>query len=253
MQCPNHDGILAAHARKLDNNLTISYSTCPVCRGYWMESFAANFITIPPEELTTTSINQPSKTSVGEPLCPVCQKPLIRETGENIPDTVVIYRCVDNHGYFFPTAQLAAFKKAQTAKINYFKVWNIPLPGVASVLLAGLLVLVVAGGGYFALTNIQNRQVTTSQASQVLTGRREVIDAETRSALIIATTSTDATVTLHIPAMGNLQAVMPSSDRRTHAYQLNDVSAGAHTYYFSIQVGDTTTMSDIFDFTMPAP
>lgn len=245
MQCPNGDGELITHTTQSENDLTISYSTCPTCNGHWMESFAANYI-----KLSDSEDAQEEKATPLNRACPICLKSLIQKTGENIPDHVRVFECPDSHGYFFPAGQLYAWKHAAKAKINYFSQWHIPMPRISTILLAGVSFIVLAGG-FFAFTRINERQVTTSQASEALTSQKAYVSPETKSIIMSATTSVDAAVTLRIPAMNNFSEVMRTADARTHTLFIPDISPGPHTYFFQIDVAGVKTQSDTYDFTMP--
>ena len=263
MQCPNGDGELIAHTTQGENNLVVSYSTCPTCRGYWMESFAANFIKLPPGDLQRTGAKLVHPPGVHLPLtpgrsdggraafCPVCRKNLDRATGENIPDGIFVYQCPDHHGYFFPTGQLAAFKQAQKAKIAYHKLWSIPLPSVASVLLGGFILAILTGGLYATLTAIRQQQVTTSQAEQLLVSQNVSVSPETRAVLLSATTSVPATLVVHMPSLDNFQQELTTTNGTTHILFVPDIPTNTYSYYFTVTVNGRSSDSKRFEFTMP--
>lgn len=244
MQCPLHDGELTSHTTQGENGLTVSYSTCPACRGYWTDSFAANFIK--PNSIDATG----TITAVSTYYCPVCTKPLTRTAGDNIPDSVFVFDCPSHHGYFFPTGQLAAFKKAQEAKISYHKLWHIPMPNVASILLAGLVLLILTGGLAATFTALQQKQTTQSQAQQILTGHAVYFATDHSAILITAMTSVEATVTIHIPALNNLTVLMITDDHRMHRLTIPTIQNGLYMYYFTITANGKETQSDIFTFTI---
>lgn len=244
MQCPLHDGELISHTAQGENGLTVSYSTCPVCRGYWMDSFAANFIKLNNVDGTATI------TTASTYYCPVCTKPLIWTTGENIPDGVCVYDCPVHHGYFFPTGQLAAFKKAQQTKIEYHKLWHIPMPNVASILLGGLVLILLSGGLAVTLRGLEQRQTMESQAKQILVNHAVYSTADHTTILITATTGLDALATVHVPALNNLTAPMQSGDHRTHQLTIQNVPVGTYRYFFTIEVSGKETLSDTFTFTV---
>ncbi len=246
MHCPIGDGELVAHTTYGENNLTVSYSTCPTCHGHWMDSFAANFITVPREERDEP---MPGASLPPHMSCPICETPLEKASGENIPDTITAYWCSHGHGYFFPAGQLTAFKAAQKAKIDYHKLWHIPLPKTASVLLAGLVVVVLTGGFIATYVGLQQRQTTSSQAQQVLVAQKSYISGT--SVLVSATTSVNAILTLNMPILYTEGQPMPSTDKRTHLLLIPQVPPGRYTYFFTISVGGEQTQSDTFEFTMP--
>lgn len=244
MQCPLGDGELISHTTQGENGLTVAYSTCAACRGYWMNSFAANFVKL--TSIDTTRVI----TSASTYYCPVCTKPLTRSTGDNIPDGVSVFDCPVHHGYFFPTGQLAAFKKAQQTKIEYHKLWHIPMSNVTSVLLGGLILLILTGGIAATFTALQQKQITQSQAQQILTGHAVYSATDHSAVLVTAATSVEATVTIHIPALDNLTVLMITEDHRIHRLTIPNIQSGFYIYYFTITVNEKETQSDIFTFTV---
>jgi Zn-finger nucleic acid-binding protein len=244
MKCPLGDAELTSHTAQGKNNLTVSYSTCPSCRGYWMDSFAANFIKITDIDSTAAT------TTPSVYYCPVCTKQLTRSTGDNIPDDVYIYVCPDNHGYFFPTGQLAAFKKAQQTKIEYHKLWHIAMPNVGSILLGSFILLLLSGGLAVTFQALQERQTIESQAKQILVNHAAYPSADHATVLITATTGTDASVTVHIPSFHNFSRLMQTSDNRTHELTIDNIPAGTYHYFFTVGVSGRETQSDIFTFTI---
>jgi len=212
-------------------------------------SFAANFIKLPPGDLQRTGaklVHPP-----GVHLCPICQQQLARATGENIPEGVFVYECPDRHGYFFPTGQLAAFKQAQKAKIAYHKLWSIPLPSVASVLLGGFILAILTGGLYATLTAIRQQQVTTSQAEQLLVSQNVSVSPETRAVLLSATTSVPATLVVHMPSLDNFQQELTTTNGTTHILFVPDIPTNTYSYYFTVTVNGRSSDSKRFEFTMP--
>jgi len=151
----------------------------------------------------------------------------------------------------FPAGQLAAFKKAQKAKINYHQLWHIPLPSVASVLL-GVVIAVVAAGGFFAtLSALNQKQTTTSQAARVLVSQNVYIVEDKHAALVTATTREPAVLTVHIPSISNVEEPLTTTNALTHILFIPDIPPGTHTYYFTVTVNGISTDSEHFTFVMP--
>ncbi len=241
MKCPLGDAELLSHTTQGENGLMISFSTCPECRGYWMESFAANFIK--PNSIDSSGPSKAASTYY----CPICTKPLTRSTGDNIPDTVFVYDCPSNHGYFFPTGQLALFKRAQQTKIAYHRLWNIALPNVNSILLGSFLLLLVTG---VTILGLQQKLTTGYRAQQILTGHAAYVAADHSAVLITATTSVKATVTLHIPAFNNFKKPMQTGDHQTHQLTIGALPAGTYQYFFTIDVSGKETQSEPYTFSV---
>jgi hypothetical protein len=237
MQCPQGDGELQSHTTHGEQNLTVIYSTCPTCHGYWMESFAANFIKITWETHAKKPIVSEKKI-----LCPLCKQQLICATGDNIPDHVFVYSCPNHHGYFFPASELASFKRAQKTKIEYHKLWNLPLASVGSVLLAVFV-------GFVVIHGISINQQTTIQARQLLTGHHAYIVSETHEALLSAQTSSETTLIAHVS--NGLEKAMTRTDKNTHILLIPNISPGTYRYYFTFVVNGETIRSETFTFIMP--
>ena len=245
--CPNRDGLLKTYAAVCKNDLPITYARCPNCRGYWLSSFAANFlkdISIESESSTTHY----SDTAALTPLCPDCKTPLVHARGDNIPSGVTAYRCPNNHGYFFPAGELAKFKTAQNAKVTYHKLWNIPLPSVSNVLLAAVAVIMI--GSITAITiSIQKKQTTVSQAKELLVSHY-AFSPTNGTIFITATTSTPASVTVSIPSAKPDPILMESQNRTIHTTSVTTLPPGIYEYFFTIFVSGKSTQTDRFSFTI---
>ncbi len=183
--------------------------------------------------------------------CPICGNSLVRATGENIPDNITVYSCADGHGYFFPAGQLATFKKAQKTKIEYHRLWNIPLPSVRSVLLTGLLVVILTGGFIAAYVGVQNRQTSSSQARELLTSVHAYVTPKIHEVLISGKTDFETTVKIHIPTLNNFEKVMDSADLLTHTLIVKEVPQGSYQYYFTLEFLGEEVQSQTYTFVMP--
>ncbi len=74
--------------------------------------------------------------------CPKDQTVLKTMAGENIPPDVTLLQCPTCHGVFTYPDDLIKFKQAQEVKINYFKLWHLPIPALKAVLIFSLLTAV---------------------------------------------------------------------------------------------------------------
>ena len=211
-----------------------------------MDSFAANYI-IPSVAEGSFAITPLSQNLS----CPICQQSLTRAAGDNIPDTVHVWKCPEAHGYFFPSGQLTAFKKAQKSKIEYHKLWNLPLPSAASVLLAGIGFLILAGGLFASLSALQNRQTSVSQAQNILVAEHAYVVADNHEVLFTGETEGDATLTIFIPAFANFRKNLATRDQRTYTLLVEHIPSGTYRYFFSITIRGRTIPSETYSFTMP--
>ncbi len=241
MRCPNDDADLITQTKRRDN-LTITYAQCPRCRGYWLDPFNASYIKT--DDIASKGVafkGSPAPPTI-LPVCPVCQEPLKPYHGENIPATVRVWRCPNGDGYFFPQAQLFAFKKAQEAKLTYYKLWNIPMPSVASVLLASI-VGVVTLGLITTYLQYQSRQTTLIQARDIVRFQQAFIAGSSATVALTTTVKTDATI--HI---GDFSQAMQTTDRLVHTVFLSNLRPGRYQYYFSFISGGNVYRSEDYSF-----
>lgn len=72
--------------------------------------------------------------------CPRDESVLIRITDEDaVPTEVELFRCPSCYGLFASATALVHFKKAQRAKIQFFKIWGKPMPSPRAVLAFGII------------------------------------------------------------------------------------------------------------------
>lgn len=257
LSCPNRDGFLKTYTTSGKNGLPVTYHRCPHCRGFWMSAFAANFLTdsdIESAHYHPGDIRFTQHHSDGAgftPLCPECKAHLLLSHADNIPAGISAFHCPVGHGYFFPAGELTKFKTAQQAKIAYHKLWNIPLPSVASVLLAGVVVILLSG--IIATTiAIRQQQTNVSQARQLLVSHSTLPTAG-GTVFFVATTSVSATVTLHIPAVTIVDVRMETQDRLIHTANVPNLAPATYQYFFTIEHNGKTVQTEMFAFTQHHP
>ncbi len=238
MQCPNADGELEQKIHQKEG-LVITYHQCPVCDGSWLDAFNTNYLST--EDLASKGVAFKGSPAAAPPICPQCEELLIMTHGDNIPQDVQTWKCPNDHGYFFPKGELFKFKKAQEAKINYFKLWNIPLPSVASVLLAAFIFFIVS----LSLVNIGQRQIYQLQAQNILKSQ-EAFVADT-SVTIAATTTIKTTATLHV---GDFMQTMQTKDNILHTLFLSHLTPGTYEHYFTFIIDGKTVRSNTFIFSI---
>ncbi|HLL60556.1 MAG TPA: hypothetical protein VK338_02470 [Candidatus Nitrosocosmicus sp.] len=120
-------------------------------------------------------------------LCPKDHAPLKVLQGEAIPQFVQILQCTNCLGLVTSGKDLVAFKKAQHAKIAFFKNWNLPLPSLHSVLVYSFLIIL----GLTTLSmfgTLFTPRTTTTQASDVI--RNISIQKNGDNAILYFTTPT---------------------------------------------------------------
>ncbi|MDO8452055.1 MAG: hypothetical protein Q7S76_04275 [bacterium] len=246
MRCPLGDGQLSVHRHTDYTGFSTTYSICSKCHGFWLSAFDANYIPLEEFALPRKDVAFSIEKTLS---CPVCQDGLVSARGENIPPSVSAWMCPLHHGYFFPTTELRKFKDAQNTKISYFKLWNLPLPSLSSVLLTSITITILSLGLLLTYLEVFNRQTTQSQAHTVVTSH-QVFVTPTRHVTIAATTQFSTNLTLTINPNIRLETEMRTTDGISHSLTVFDVPAGTYEYSFSYSIDDTTTSTPRYRFTV---
>lgn len=128
--CPNCRNKL--QVTSCDNNLAVDH--CNNCGGTFFKENEINRLTlVDARRLAFQKTNE--SISGEEKLCPKDKKPLIQIRQQSLPQYVTLLQCNQCRGVFAYPDDLVEFKKAQKAKINYYKIWQIPLPSLQAVLI----------------------------------------------------------------------------------------------------------------------
>lgn len=130
------------------DNQTILH--CSNCGGSFFEENGINRITVATAQILAED-KKTDEVSGAEKKCPKDQsilKPISTNLNQSqlisspLPPDVTLLGCRQCAGIFAYPDDLIKFKQAQVAKIEYFKLWNIPLPSLKSVAIfavAGLI------------------------------------------------------------------------------------------------------------------
>lgn len=114
-----------------NNNLAIDH--CNSCGGTFFKENEINRLTLSDAKRLYHK-KETESISGEEKLCPKDKIPMSQIRGESVPQHVTLLQCDRCRGVFAYPDDLVAFKLAQTAKINYYKIWQIPLPSLKAVL-----------------------------------------------------------------------------------------------------------------------
>ncbi len=239
MRCPNDDAELIQHSHTDPKGLRITYSQCPTCGGTWLDAFNANYIKT--DDIRTKEAPAATLPKLIHPACPQCQEKLSIYHGENLPQDVQTWKCPNGHGYFFPKGELFKFKIAQEAKISYFKLWHVPFPAVASMLLVSLVLAVSLG---VTLTYVSRQQTTLIQAREFIRFQQAYV-ADRSVTVALTTTAATRVVTLHV---GNWRQQMQTTDHLLHTAFLTNLTPGTYEYYYTFTAEGKTFRSDTYRF-----
>jgi len=150
--------------------------------------------------------------SGGEKICPLDHGPLRpMDESEAIPQDITILQCENCRGVFVYPDDLLAFKKAQAAKVDYYKAWIKPLPALRTVLVISFAALVL-GTVVLQSNTFINKFSYQSQASDLITkinfsksGRYLFVFFKTKSPQKSIIIFTDKTANLTIKKVINTQ------------------------------------------------
>jgi len=102
-----------------------------------------------------------------EKLCPLDHLRLLPQSKEVTPEGVIILKCPRCYGVLAFPDDLLNFKKAQTAKIDYFKAWAKPLPSLRTVLVISFTAIAL-GSVFYKFNNFFKYSSAPSQASNII-------------------------------------------------------------------------------------
>lgn len=190
MLCPNCSDKLASYY--LDHQEVMH---CDNCGGSFFRNNAINRITIKSAKYLRKK--QDNILSQGPKICPIDKVEMkIITNSSAVPTGCILFECHKCTGVWSYFNDLVQFKKAQNAKIAYFKLWQIPLPSIKSVLLVSLFAVMsltlFSQASSFLNTNLQKAKasdlinnISISQAnSDILVTFRSQIPLTTTITLI---------------------------------------------------------------------
>lgn len=141
---------------------------CLNCGGHFLENYLVNFISVETARNIDSVLPKIKNQSVGEIKCHKCGQQMFA-ISEELPSTVTAYNCPNSHGDFFPKGQLLLFKKAQEAKINYHKLWGIPIKTVFAVIIPLFIVFSSVTILPSVVNELNKNQDERVKASEILT------------------------------------------------------------------------------------
>lgn len=237
--CPNCNNHLSTKQVQTSSSGTISVDTCDACGGVYFDRGEVNRI---PKGVAAKLVHEPHAKQVnskkGKHHCPKCGSDLERYWGESVPNDVYVLRCPACHGAWFQEQELVKFKKAQAAKIDFFKTWKIPLPSLSSVMLPISLFVLLSGTMWIALDQIQENQDLRSFAREILTTPQIVPDVELSRASIIFTTKQEAQTEMDFyykKPDNKIILSISGEPSTTHLITIEDLVPGTK-YFYTIRV-----------------
>ncbi len=249
MNCPAcHQPLTENEVVTTDGQKAVIYE-CFNCGGHYLPSLLANFI---PQStaLNLDSITPKNISPVSHVLnCPQCQAVMINIKDDSVPRGVEIYACPENHGHFFGSHQLFAFKRAQETKLKYHELWGIPLKSIFAVLLPVLAVFTAVSLIPLTLGQIQQSQENRSKASSVVSNPL-VSPVNPNEVVISFTTPVAANVKIDLTTpTGPRTFPGASTPQTTHVITLDGLTPNT-SYSYTITAGNA--IAGPFTFTTPS-
>ena len=161
MLCPN-----CSEMMKSDYYDSQYVSHCASCGASFFEENGINRITFD-TALKLSAEKYQNLISPKDKVCPKDFSPLSPLSNtQAVPPNVILFLCPSCSGVFVYANDLLKFKKAQGAKVDYYKTWEKPFATIHSVLVV-FIILVLAGTTYLTFSTIQNRSTIRSEASDL--------------------------------------------------------------------------------------
>lgn len=169
MTCPHcHENLSSIEIQTTDGQST-SIDECLNCGGHFLPPILANFISTNSAKNIDSIIPKATSLPVASPVCPHCHQNMSSIKDDAVPETVTVFSCPNNHGEFYPKNQLLLFKKAQDAKINYHKLWGIPLKSAFAVIIPVMIIFTAITVIPNVLNMMQSNQENRVKAGDILT------------------------------------------------------------------------------------
>jgi len=170
---------------------------------------------------------------------------------DSVPATVTIFSCPNNHGDFFPVNQLLLFKKAQDAKINFHKLWGIPVKSAFAVLMPAIIIFTAIA----VIPNVLNMMRTTQEsrvkASEILTQPLITPISQTQ-VLINFSTRQPSTTNIRFTEGLTQTYEVSKTETTNHLLMVNDLQpATSYKYVIDILVNGKTLTTSEYIFSTP--
>ncbi|MBI4130308.1 zf-TFIIB domain-containing protein [Candidatus Roizmanbacteria bacterium] len=252
--CPNCNSVL--HSKQIHTVAagSIEVDVCESCGGVFFDAGEINRISEAAAEKLGQVQHVPLRTKKGSGNCPRCGASLSRYWGESVPNDVYILRCPECRGTFLPSKELMKFKRAQEAKIDYFRTWKIPLHSLSAVLIPLALFVVLTGVGFITVSQVQKTKQLETRAHEVLRAPLLIRGTDGQSATIFFTTTEPAKSKLifyYQKPFGKTELAVSETPQTSHQIELEGLTAGS-TYQYQIELitAEDTLISSEYTFVL---
>lgn len=160
------------------------------------------------------------------------------ENNETMPQDVTLLRCPSCRGIFSYPDDLLRFKKAQDVKIEFFKLWNKPLPSLRTVLVLSF-VAIMSFTVISRFSTFLNQMSRQSQATDLI--KKIYISKSDRYLFISFKTDTQfrsEIIFTDITTGGKIMKTISNNPTNLHYLTTGDVNLDNEVFYQLILIND---------------
>ena len=225
---------------------------CLDCGGHFLEGFLVNFISTETAHNIDSVLPKKHNPINSEVKCPQCgQRMFSLQDDEGVPHAVTVYNCPNSHGDFFPKGDLLYFKKAQDAKINYHKLWGIPLKTAFAVMIPLFIVFTSVTVLPSLIKEINISKENRIKASELTTN--PLITPLSDNEVLVSFSTTNSVTTKIVFTKGlNQELPVSTSPDKNHIIKVgNLLPATSYQYHIVIDPGHRNLQTNSFSFSTP--
>lgn len=212
---------------------------CSYCGTNVLEDNVINRISLNEAKELADHSNQPQINNISH-LCPYDHTPLSLLQEESVPQFITILKCPICQRIVISGDDLVAFKKAQKAKVNFFKSWQMPLPSLHSVLVYSMLIAL----GLTTLSmfgTIFTPHTTSTQARDII---KNITISQNNSNTIVYFTSIvplSSRITFYNRSNNKvlLDSIISNAYSIAHLINITSIKPSADIYYIIYLNNDT--------------
>lgn len=251
MTCPLCHEVTSSIDINTTDGQTTTIEECQNCGGHFLPPILANFISTNTAKNIDSLIPKATSLPVASPTCPHCHQNMSSIKDDAVPETVTVFSCPNNHGEYYPKNQLLLFKKAQDAKINYHKLWGIPLRSAFAVIIPVLVI-------FTAITVIPNlvgemnlNQENRVKAGDILTPPM-ITPISTNSVLISFSTKNSVKTSLTFTEGLTKTYDISTTPDTNHLISINELQPQTtYKYFITIDTNGKRTNTTEYIFSTP--
>ena len=223
---------------------------CPDCGTTFFDENEINRINLT-EARYLSSVKKTETISGDQKFCPRDHTSLYSYRQESIPLHITLLHCWQCGGIVCFPDDLIEFKKAQKAKLDYFKTWRLPTPRIRSLIVYGVTLLMISFAT-LAVRIVSTPQTTRISAEELITNSEIITSGNIR--FICFSTKTDAKSTIvfkNIRTGEEISREISPQSTRSHCSSVStdEIPVSDYIYYRLIVITtNTVVQTDLAPF-----